>query len=123
MGTQVKKTLIIGASENSQRYANRAALSLLRHGHEIELVGLKKGQINGHPIRTGQPNLQDVDTVTMYVGPRNQPALYEYVKGLKPRRVIFNPGAENPEFESQLRDAGIEPIEACTLVMLSIGNY
>ncbi|WP_460949588.1 CoA-binding protein [Spirosoma daeguense] len=123
MNTNGKKTLVMGATENPSRYAYMAAHSLLRHGHSIELVGLKKGQIQGQPIQIGQPSLADIDTVTMYVGPRNQGDLYEYIKGLKPRRVIFNPGAENPEFEQQLREEGIEPVEACTLVMLSIGTY
>lgn len=123
MDTHAKKTLVVGATEKSGRYANLAAQSLLRHGHAIELLGLREGTINGHSIQTGLPALEDVDTVTIYVGPRNQPNLYDYIKSLKPRRVIFNPGAENPEFERQLQDAGIEPIEACTLVMLSIGTY
>ena len=123
METNAKKTLVVGATEKSGRYANLAAYSLLRHGHNIELLGLKEGQIEGHSIRTGQPALNDIDTVTMYVGPQNQPKLYDYIKGLKPRRVIFNPGAENPEFEKQLQQDGIEPIHACTLVMLSIGTY
>ncbi|MBD2701787.1 CoA-binding protein [Spirosoma sp. BT702] len=123
MNTNSKKTLVMGATENPGRYAYLAANSLLRHGHPIELVGLKKGQIQGQNIQTGHPQLDDIDTVTMYVGPRNQTDLYDYVKSLKPRRVIFNPGAENPEFERQLREEGIEPIEACTLVMLSIGTY
>jgi len=123
MNSQSKKTVIIGATENPDRYANRAAHSLLRHGHEIELVGLRSGQIDGYPIQTGQPDLSDVDTVTMYVGPQNQPVLYNYIKSLRPRRVIFNPGTENPDFERQLRTEGIEPIEGCTLVMLSVGTY
>ncbi|QMW00251.1 CoA-binding protein [Spirosoma foliorum] len=123
MDTNAKKTLVIGATEKSGRYANLAAYSLLRHGHEIELLGLKEGQIEGNTIHIGEPALEDIDTVTMYVGPQNQPQLYDYIKSLKPRRVIFNPGAENPEFEKQLQAEGIEPIEACTLVMLSIGTY
>ncbi|HEY0109812.1 MAG TPA: CoA-binding protein, partial [Fibrella sp.] len=113
------KTLVIGASENMTRYANRAARSLLQHGHAIELIGLRKGEIQGHPIQTGLPALTDVDTVTMYVGARNQTDYVNYLKALKPRRVIFNPGAENSELARQLRQEGIEPIEACTLVMLS----
>ncbi len=117
------KTLIIGASENPDRYANRAALSLLRHGHPIELVGQQPGQIAEHPILTGQPNLTDIDTVTLYVGPANQPPLYDYIESLHPRRVVFNPGTENPAFADRLQRAGIEPLEACTLVMLSIGTY
>ena len=119
----MKKTVVIGASENPDRYANRAAHSLLGHGHEVELVGLRAGQIQGRPIQTGQPQLDDVDTVTLYVGARNQQGLGEYIKRLKPRRVIFNPGTENPELERDLQRAGIEPVEACTLVMLSIGTY
>ena len=115
--------MVMGATEKPGRYANLVTHSLLRHGHAVELVGLKAGQIEGNPIQTGQPAISNVDTITMYVGPRNQPPLYEYIKSLKPRRVIFNPGAENPEFQAQLRAEGIEPIEACTLVMLSVGTY
>lgn len=118
-----RKTVVIGATENVGRYANQATRSLLRHGHDVELIGLRAGTIEGHPIQTGQPELTDVDTVTLYVGPQNQDNLYEYVKAMKPRRVIFNPGTENPVFEKELQQAGIDPIEACTLVMLSIGNY
>ncbi|MBC8154500.1 MAG: CoA-binding protein [Bacteroidetes bacterium] len=123
MSTENVKTLVIGASEKSDRYAHKAATSLLRHGHPIELIGLRAGQVQGHPIQTGLPALNHIDTVTMYVGPRNQGGYAEYLKQLKPRRVIFNPGAENPELQRQLADAGIESIEACTLVMLSIGTY
>lgn len=113
----------MGATAKEGRYANLAAHRLLQQGHPIELVGKKEGKIDGHTIQTGQPSLTDVDTVTMYVGPQNQPPLYDYIRQLKPRRVIFNPGAENPEFERQLRADGIEPVEACTLVMLSVGTY
>ena len=113
----------MGATAKPGRYANLAAQRLLQHGHSIELVGTKEGDIEGHPIQTGQPSLTGVDTVTMYVGPKNQAPLYEYIKRMKPRRVIFNPGAENPEFEQQLRAEGIEPVQACTLVMLSVGTY
>ena len=120
---QEKKTLVVGATDNKDRYANRAARSLLQRGHAIELLGLREGTIDGHPIKTGQPDLLDIDTVTMYVGPRNQAIFYDYIRGLKPRRVIFNPGAENPDFARQLRSDGIEPINACTLVMLAVGTY
>lgn len=119
----MKKTLILGATENQDRYANRAALSLLAHGYPIEMIGLRQGNVRGVPIQTGLPDLTDIDTVTMYVGARNQKGYYEYLKSLKPRRVIFNPGAENPELEQELEKAGIEPIDACTLVMLSVGTY
>ena len=121
--TQKNKTLVIGATEKRDRYANQAAHRLLQRGHAIELLGLRAGTIDGHLIRTGQPSLSDIDTVTMYVSARNQSNLYDYIRQLKPRRVIFNPGAENPAFARQLRQDGIEPIDACTLVMLSVGTY
>ncbi|WP_234734611.1 CoA-binding protein [Tellurirhabdus bombi] len=117
------KTLIIGASENPDRYANRAAHSLLRYGHDIEMVGLREGQIRSNPIQTGLPELSDIETVTLYVSAKNQPGYTEYIKHLKPQRVIFNPGTENPAFEQELIQEGIEPIHGCTLVMLSVGAY
>lgn len=118
-----KKTLVIGASENPGRYANRAAKMLHQHGHPVNLVGLREGKIGDEPIRTGTPELSGIDTVTMYVGPHNQSTYYEYIRAMKPKRVIFNPGAENPDFARQLANDGIEPIDACTLVMLSVGTY
>jgi uncharacterized protein len=119
----MKKTLIIGATENTDRYANRAAQRLLASGYPIEMIGLRSGAVRGVPIQTGLPELNDIDTVTMYVGERNQAGYTDYIKKLKPRRVIFNPGAENPSFERELQEAGIEPLEVCTLVMLSVGTY
>ncbi len=117
------KTLIMGASTNPERYAFKAANSLLAHGHIIELVGEKEGEIQGHKINTDYPDFEDVDTVTMYVGVRNQPALYDYILKQKPRRIIFNPGAENPEFEQLARSKGVETEEACTLVLLATGQF
>ncbi|MCC6837634.1 MAG: CoA-binding protein [Bacteroidia bacterium] len=118
-----KKTVIIGASDNPERYAYKATLALQKHGHEAIPVGLRPGQINGTEITKEKTLFNDVDTVTLYVGPQNQESWKEYVINLKPKRVIFNPGTENPKFEAELQKKGIETIEACTLVMLSIGNY
>ena len=117
------KTLIMGASTNPERYAYKAANSLLNHGHEIELVGQKQGEIKGNGIHTDYPDFEGIDTVTMYVGAKNQPNLYDYILRQKPRRIIFNPGAENPEFEAMAKANGIETEEACTLVLLSTGQY
>jgi len=88
-------------------------------------VGIKKGDVFGHKIldATTSPEIPDADTVTMYVGPQNQGELYSYIQGLKPKRVIFNPGTENPAFEKALADKGIEVVEGCTLVMLSTNQY
>ncbi len=118
-----KKTVVIGATNNPDRYGYKATVALQRNNHEVVPVGIREGEINGEKILLGKPKIKDVDTVTLYVGPQNQPEWYDYVIGLNPKRVIFNPGTENPEFEEKLQKNGIEPIEACTLVMLSIGNY
>jgi predicted CoA-binding protein len=118
-----KKTVIIGASTNPERYAYRAAVALKSKGHEAVSVGLRAGEINGIKVLDSKPEIKDVDTVTLYVGPANQPYWYDYILSLKPERVIFNPGTENEEFEDLLKKNNIEPVEACTLVMLSIGNY
>ena len=117
------KTLIMGASTNPERYAYKAANSLLNHGHEIELVGQKEGEIMGNKIHIDYPDFEGIDTVTMYVGAKNQPNLYDYILKQKPRRIIFNPGAENLEFAAMARVKGIETEEACTLVLLATGQF
>lgn len=119
------KTVIIGATPNTSRYAYLAAEMLMEYDHEFVPVGIKKGELFGKQIldiRT-KPVISDVDTVTMYIGPQHQPEWYDYIIGLKPRRIIFNPGTENYEFETLAKENNIEPIEACTLVMLRTGQY
>lgn len=118
-----KKTLVIGASTDPSRYAYLAANKLVKYGHSIELLGRNEGKVAEQEIQTDKPALEDIDTVTVYVNPKHQAEYYDYVVGLKPRRVIFNPGAENMEFEELLTKNNIEPIEACTLVMLSTGQF
>ena len=119
----MNKTLVIGASENPERYSNKAIRALLSHHHEVVALGIKKGSVEGVPFHTEKEQFENVDTVTLYIGPRNQPEYYSYIIGLKPRRVIFNPGTENPEFIAQLESAGIYPEIACTLVLLSTGQF
>ncbi|MCR5890087.1 CoA-binding protein [Hymenobacter sp. J193] len=119
----MKKTLVLGASDNPARYSYQAVHRLQRHGHEVVPVGIRKGQVAGLAIETDRPAAPDVDTVTLYVGPQNQPAWYDYILDLNPKRIIFNPGTENPELERLARQRGIETEEACTLVMLSAGQY
>lgn len=118
-----KKTLIIGASTKSDRYAYLAAEKLLAHHHDIYLLGNRAGQLFGKEIVNEPVAYNDVDTVTMYLSPKNQEGYYEYIKSLRPRRVIFNPGTENPDFASDLKAHGIVPEEACTLVLLSTQSY
>jgi predicted CoA-binding protein len=120
---QNKPTVVIGASENQERYAYKATLSLLAKGHDVFPVGIRNGKISNISISTERIIYENIDTVTLYVGPKNQPDWYAYILALQPKRIIFNPGAENEELVLLANKKGIETIEACTLVMLSIGNY
>jgi predicted CoA-binding protein len=120
-----KKTVIIGATTNPTRYAYFAAEMLLNYGHEFVPIGIKKGVVFGQPILnlTNRPEVTGTHTVTLYIGPQHQPEWCDYVLTLRPERVIFNPGTENPEFQRMAEAAGIEVMEACTLVMLRTGQY
>lgn len=118
-----KKTLVLGATDNPERYAYRAVHMLKNHGHEVVPVGIRKGEVAGLAIHTERPQEKDIDTITLYVGPQNQPAWYDYILDLQPRRILFNPGTENPELAQLAHQHGIETEEACTLVLLSIGQY
>lgn len=118
-----KSTLVIGASTNPDRYSFKAINSLVKHGHPVFALGTKTGEVAGITIDTEQKSYPDIDTVSLYVGPQNQSAFTDYIISLKPRRVIFNPGTENAEFESLLQSKGIEPTIACTLVLLSTGQF
>jgi len=118
-----KKTLIIGATPNSDRYAYKAAHKLVQHGHQIVNVGIKKGQVADQPIEKPEQIHSDIDTITLYVNPTNQKDLYDYILDTKPKRIIFNPGTENAELAKKAQEKGIETLEACTLVLLSIGEY
>lgn len=117
------KTAVIGASSNPQRYSYIAALRLIEAGEEVFPVGLRSGNIEGLEILTGQPPLEGIDTVTLYVGPDNQASWMDYIVSLRPQRVIFNPGTENPEFYAILKREGIQAEVACTLVLLSLNSY
>jgi len=121
----MKKTVIIGATPNTARYAYAAAQRLTAYHHEIVPVGIKQGELFGQPILPIReyPIISDVDTITMYIGPRHQPEYYNYLLSLAPKRMIFNPGSENEEFMKMARDEGIEVVSGCTLVMLGVGIY
>ncbi len=123
ISNNVKLTLVLGASTNHGRYSFLAAKSLLQHGHPVILVGRSEGEIDGNKIHKSIPDDVKVDTVTLYLSPDNQKQYYHHIINLKPKRIIFNPGAENQEFEELAAENGIETEEACTLVLLSIGKY
>ncbi|TXD84391.1 CoA-binding protein [Subsaximicrobium wynnwilliamsii] len=118
-----KKTLVIGASLKPQRYSNIAINRLVSYKNEVVAFGLREGTVAGIDIDTNLHAYKDVHTVTLYLNPERQKSYYDYIISLRPERVIFNPGTENPEFQNLLQQAHIPFQEACTLVMLSTNQY
>ena len=118
-----KRTLVLGASTKPERYSNIAIHKLRQNNNEVLAYGIKPGLVNDVEIDTELLPYQDIDTVTLYLNPQRQTAYYDYIIGLKPDRVIFNPGTENPEFYELLKANQIEVEVACTLVLLSTDQY
>ena len=118
-----KRTVVLGASPNPDRYSNLAVKKLSAHHHPVVAIGKRKGSINDISIETEKRAVEDVDTVTLYLNPDNQKEYYDYILSLHPKRIIFNPGTENEELYDLARQKGIELQEACTLVLLSTGQY
>lgn len=119
-----KKTAVLGANPNPGRYSYIATKMLRDYDHDVLPLGRRSGEIEGQEILTDWPeDAADVNTVTMYMSAKNQEPFYDYVLGLKPERIIFNPGAENRELAALAREKGIETVDACTLVMLRTNQY
>ncbi len=118
-----KKTLVLGASTNPERYSFMAIRKLKFAGHPVVAVGLREGEVCGVVIEKPFPRFEEVHTVTLYIGPRNLPVYHDYIRSLKPKRVIFNPGTESPEFAGILAAEGIEVVHGCTLIMVSSEQY
>ncbi len=119
----MKKTVVLGASENPTRYSFLAIEKLKRYGHPVIAIGKKKGHVGNTEIITEHPAEKEVDTVTLYLNPLLQKQYYDYIISLKPNRIIFNPGTENEELVDLAKKNGIYPLEACTLALLSTGQY
>lgn len=117
-----KKTLVLGASTNPTRYSYLATEMLVKRGIPVLLVGSRSGEIFGQTIHTQWPD-DAVDTITLYVGSGNQNIFYDKIVSSSAKRVIFNPGTENFELAEKCSKAGIEPVFACTLVLLTTGQY
>lgn len=117
------KMLVLGAVEKPERYSCKAVKALSRNGFDVVAVGVKPGFIKDTEILTGMPGIEDVDTILLYMNATKQKDYYEYVIGLSPRRVIFNPGAENPEFQEILKEKGIEAVEDCALIMINTDSF
>ncbi len=121
----MKKTVVIGASPETSRYSNLASRMLTDAGFEFVPVGIKKGEILGKPILNlrDQPAIEDVHTVTIYLNPQNQKEWYNYILSLNPKRIIFNPGAENTELGDMATQQDIEVEYACNLVLIRTGQF
>jgi predicted CoA-binding protein len=117
------KTMVIGVSQSPARYANLAVSSLLEHGYQVVALGRQAFVFKGVEVMSGMPAITGIHTVTLYINPFLQQAYYQYILNLKPKRIIFNPGTENPEFQKIAESAGILVQEDCTLVLLSTAQY
>lgn len=120
---QFKKTLVLGASDNPARYSNLAIRRLRSHGHPVTGIGRKNSSVADVLISKEKQPVEGIDTVTLYLNPAHQREYYDYILSLKPKRIIFNPGTENQELEELATKNNIQSLEACTLVMLSTGQY
>jgi len=118
-----KKTLVFGASLKENRYSNLAIHKLLKSKQEVVAFGVKSGEVSGITVDTELKLYTTVDTVTVYINPARQKEYYEYLIALKPNRIIFNPGTENPELNVLLKQNNIAYENACTLVLLSTNQY
>jgi len=118
-----KKTLVLGASDNPARYSYLAIHRLRSHGHPVVAVGRRNTVVAGVTVEKEKVPFEGVNTITLYLNAQHQKEYYDYIFSLTPSRIIFNPGAENPELASLARAHNIVPLEACTLVMLSTGQY
>ncbi len=124
MSDQHQRVVVLGASDNPERYSNQAVNRLRDNHHEVVPVHPKLVQIDGVEVVPSLAAVDGpVDTLTVYVSPKISSTLVDDIVALEPGRVIFNPGAENPELETELSDAGIPTLQACTLVLLSTGQF
>jgi len=118
-----KKTVVFGASGNPSRYSHLAIQRLRQHGHPVVAIGRKAAMVADVPVTTDKNTSEGVDTVTLYLNQDHQKEYYDYILSLNPKRIIFNPGAENDELAKMAMEKNIQPMEACTLVLLSTGQY
>ena len=118
-----KKTLVLGATTKPERYAFKAVSMLVDKGHSVLALGQNAGEVSGIKIQTKAIPLKNIDTVTLYLNPARQRDYYNYIVEAQPKRVIFNPGTENPEFYQLLKLNGIKVEVACTLVLLTTNQY
>jgi len=118
-----KKTLVLGASSNPSRYSYLAVNNLRNKGHDVIAIGRRLGKVADVEIVEEEKPIENLDTVTLYLNANHQKEYYDYIFSQNPKRIIFNPGAENEELAAMAKSKGISTMEACTLVLLSTGQY
>jgi predicted CoA-binding protein len=123
MESNRKKTLVLGASGNPGRYSYLAINRLRNHNIPVVAIGLRAQKVFDVQVDTEKKPFENVDTITLYLNPKNQQQYYDYILSLNPKRIIFNPGTENDELAAMAHQKGIQTTEGCTLVMLSTGQY
>jgi len=116
-------TLVLGASLKEHRVSNSLIRELRAKDYKVKAIGLREGMIGDVMIEKGQPALSNIHTISLYLKAANQEALEDYMLSLKPKRIIFNPGAENPRLMQRAREANIEAFNACSLVMIRINQF
>jgi len=121
--SDIKKTLVLGASSNPARYSFLAIQRLRQHGHPVKAIGLRKAVVEDVQIEDRPTPSDDIDTITLYLRPTLQQQYYDYILSLKPKRIIFNPGTENEELDKLASAKGIKTMEACTLVLLGTNQF
>ena len=118
-----KKTLVLGASDNPARYSFIAIERLRQYGHPVVAIGRRNSKVGDVEITKDKIPHTDVDSITLYLNANHQKEYYDYIVSLHPKRIIFNPGAENEELEDLAHNNGIKTMKACTLVLLSTNQY
>jgi len=117
--------VVLGASTNPERYSFQAVQRLAARGYRVIPVHPKYSEVAGVPVTASLSAIQSrpVDTITVYVRPEISSGLADVFFSTTPRRVIFNPGSENPELANRLRQTGIQVEISCTLVLLATGQF
>jgi predicted CoA-binding protein len=121
--TKNKKTVVLGATSRPEKYAYKAIMMLVDKGHSVIAIGQNAGEVAGVKIQTKAIPLKNIDTITLYLNPARQRDYYNYIVEAKPKRVVFNPGTENPELYQLLELNSIKAEVACTLVLLTTNQY
>ncbi|MGM0612939.1 MAG: CoA-binding protein [Bacteroidota bacterium] len=118
-----KKTIVLGVSPDPKKRAHRVCKKLMEKGHTIVPLGIREGKVNNIPIITNTNNPQKAHTIVIFLRASRQKAWLSYILASNPKRIIFNPGSENPELVEIAKEREIDVLYGCTLLMLSSNRY